>query len=449
MDTKSYMQLLQKKFGMALRIGAYAGKFTPIAHECRRCGTDFRASPERVLSGGLCLECTRASNKDMHPSVTAGHQFADKLLEKYEHIKCLEFNAVNREAKFTCWCGHEWMASPRQVLAAKGSPCSECSEKIQFNALGQASVLRRTGRLWEADNGRMSILRCWCGTRLEIASKFVGSLAVECPACLGIGSEEGTQVTYKFKGLEYVSYHVGGTILVPNAETGWAETRAKAKQVARLHKPVLKIHIDGKYVAMPDGSHVWNLSDVWAWRRQVGLERVTVLSLDPGVTNCAWAVLDSGRSGAVKLLATGMIQNTVREFTGDAVRESSARFTNEIQQLVEEYSVTHLIAERFMSRGMKGLTIELVNAMLGILINGWKGRRGTLKLVTAAQWKNEWNRNSDLTAFYAECDCEVHQVDAIGIGLYGIDHWFNRKPFEHIRRLEVSLIKQIRLRNFG
>jgi len=445
MNTKNYQLLLKKRFGKTLRTGEYLGKTVAILHECRGCGIDFRASPSRVMSGDLCLACTRAG--DHRVGITAGAQFLDKLASKYVHIKCLEFNAVNRESRFSCWCGHEWRATPRQVLAAVSNPCPACAEKVQFDPAGRSSVLRRTGRVWVAEHGKLSTLRCWCGTDLKALTRLVTSPATECPTCLGL-SADNTQIIYKFKGLEYVSYHERGTILVPPGEQGWAETKVKVRQVAKTATPVLKATINGRHVVMPDGAHLWNNTEVQAWQRQLGLTGVTVLSLDPGVTNCAWAVLESDRRGRVKLLGTGMIQNTVKEFTGDGVRESSRKFIGEIQQLIEEFSVTHLIAERFMSRGMKGLTIELVNAMLGILLNSWKGRRGTFKLVTAAQWKNEWNRNSDLTTFYGMCNCEVHQVDAIGIGLYGIDHWFNRKPFEHIRKIEKTLINQIRLRNF-
>lgn len=449
MDTNNYQQLLKKRFGKPLRTGEYLGKTVPIVHECRRCGIDFRASPARVITGGMCLPCTRAA--DTNVGVTAGIQFLAKLAAKYDHIKCLEFGAVNRAAKFSCWCGHQWQATPRQILGAKNNPCPACAsavEEVQFDAAGRIRVLHRTGRVWIDVCGKLSTVRCWCGTRLKILTRLVTSPATECPTCLGLPADS-PQIVYKFKGIEYISYHNDGTVLVPDVDYGWAEIKVKTRQIAKTVVPTLKVTFAGKYVTLPIGAHLWNVADVEAWQRQIDLTNVTVLSLDPGVTNCAWAALKSDRDGRVKLLGTGMIQNTVKEFTGDAVCESSSKFTREIQQLMEEFSVTHLIAERFMSRGMKGLTIELVNAMLGILINSWKGRLGTFKLITAAQWKNEWNRNSDLTAFYSMCACEVHQVDAIGIGLYGIDHWFNRKPFEHIRKLEKTLTKQIRLRNFG
>ena len=102
--------------------------------------------------------------------------------------------------------------------------------------------------------------------------------------------------------------------------------------------------------------------------------------------------------------------------------------------------------ERFMARGMKGTTIELVNIMIGYLSAMWKSRnKRSFKLLTAAQWKNEWNRRSDLKEFYKKASCEVHQVDAIGIGMYGGAFWFDAEPFKDIKLFEKELVKQIEI----
>ena len=439
-----YRELLVSRFGADTLIGAYLGS-RPTEHRCRACGYEFRASPKRILAGGLCLWCTRAADP-AGKAETAGTVFNSAVAAKWDHVSCTKFSAVSREAEFECWCGTTWTDKPRNILKRKDNPCPGCSVRPKFDAQGKLHVHSRTGRLWKSESGGKSSLRCWCGTNIQIPTKLISSPAIECPTCLGLCTEDAIQTAYKFRTLDHVSWHVNGEVNVPQDAYGWEEARVKAKQILKEgYAPV--ISLGSEY--MPQGAHTWKRTEVEAWRRQSLVKGVTVLSLDPGVTNCAWSVLEAGRTGMPKLLATGMIRNTIKEFTGDDLESRSKLFSNEIQQLVEEFSVTHLIAERFMSRGMKGLTIELVNAMLGILINLWAGAPGSMKFITAAQWKNEWNRNSDLTAYYSRCACEVHQVDSIGIGLYGIDHWFNRKPFENIRSLEKRLVKQINLRNFG
>lgn len=444
MNTDRYRKLLKAKFGKPIRCADYLGKSTPIVHECRMCGYDYRAAPERVISGALCLWCTREAGDKLAVKVTAGSKFAARLEAKYEHISCENFGAANRDAKFSCWCGATWQAKPRSVLGSKGNPCPTCSSVLRFGPAGKLAVAQQTGRNWLSEDKKTSKLKCWCGTILDVPSRLVGSPSVGCPTCLGL-TGNAKQIVYKFKALERVSYHVGGRLSLSNIGIEWPEIRAAAQSVARQDVP--RITLGG--MELPAGAHKWKSAEVQAWRQQVGLNRVVVLSLDPGVTNFAWSVLECTRKGRPELLATGMIQNTVKEFTGDDLRAEAALFESEIRQLVEEFSVTHLIAERFMSRGMKGLTIELVNSMLGILLNGWSGGPGSFKLITAAQWKNEWNRNSSLTDFYARCACEVHQVDSIGIGMYGIDHWFNRKHFEHLKLIEKTLVKQIKERNLG
>jgi hypothetical protein len=82
-----------------------------------------------------------------------------------------------------------------------------------------------------------------------------------------------------------------------------------------------------------------------------------------------------------------------------------------------------------MARGMKGSTIELVNCMLGALVARSGLKSQNVKLLPAAQWKNEFNRIYNLEEFYKSVNCVDHQADASLIGLYGAHVWYGVKPF--------------------
>lgn len=161
---------------------------------------------------------------------------------------------------------------------------------------------------------------------------------------------------------------------------------------------------------------------------------ITVLACDPGTANFAYAVtrIRIKQPFRFKIKESGMIQNPIRDLTGLLTQQTEA-FENEINALIEKYGVDVIIAERFMNRGRNGNTGELVSFMLGIMM---KIPDIHLTLITAAQWKNAFNKIQDLKELYkemkAECRLEPHPIDAVCMSIYSAGMYFDldHSPFK-------------------
>ena len=77
----------------------------------------------------------------------------------------------------------------------------------------------------------------------------------------------------------------------------------------------------------------------------------------------------------------------------------------------KKHGVDFILAERYMSRGRNGATIEYVNQMLGALEYASPYE---VTQISASTWKNRLKRIFDLKQFYKECyRVEPHEIDAI------------------------------------
>lgn len=163
---------------------------------------------------------------------------------------------------------------------------------------------------------------------------------------------------------------------------------------------------------------------------------ITVLACDPGTANFAYAVtrIRIQQPFRYKLLESGMIENPIRDLTG-LLSEQTKRFENEIQTLMDKFGVDIIIAERFMNRGRNGNTGELVSFMLGIMM---KMEDIHLTLITAAQWKNAFNKLQDLKEMYKEmkkrCKMEPHPIDAACMSIYAAGMYLDldHSPFQFL-----------------
>ena len=142
--------------------------------------------------------------------------------------------------------------------------------------------------------------------------------------------------------------------------------------------------------------------------------------MDPGTNNYAYSVIRVKLNPfRYEILEHGMIKHRVKEMNGLGVGLDMKRFAGEIRKLKRKYNIDFAIAERFMTRGHGGTTIEAISAMLGIvgLIFGTE-----CCFISAAVWKNAFNKLYDLKKVYTELlkyGIENHRVDAVSIGLYG------------------------------
>lgn len=177
---------------------------------------------------------------------------------------------------------------------------------------------------------------------------------------------------------------------------------------------------------------------------------VRILSMDPGTNNFAYAiircdgVLPNG-SLAGKIEQRGFIHSTVRDLRGGALREATTAFLSCVDRIVSDYHVDLWIGERYMlRRGSGGSAIESVNIMLGALVNHLKM---PCRIMPASEWKLSVQRVSDtedyLEGVYTQYNAAdhnmvtepdrvtVHEIDAIHIGIHGLNIAFEVEPRDY------------------
>jgi Holliday junction resolvasome RuvABC endonuclease subunit len=160
--------------------------------------------------------------------------------------------------------------------------------------------------------------------------------------------------------------------------------------------------------------------------------KVRVLALDPGIRNFGLSVVEycpvRQRS---RILGTNMIANTIEEPKAWFSLQSKL-YESEIRGLIKEFQPHLCIAERYQSRGQGGTTIECVGMMLNSLPHLM--RYSDVKLVTAATWKNAFNRVHDLEQTYTKVEKPktVHEFDATCMGLYRLSQVFDLLGFSFL-----------------
>lgn len=160
---------------------------------------------------------------------------------------------------------------------------------------------------------------------------------------------------------------------------------------------------------------------------------MTLLGLDPGKNWFGYSVVKVKFDPPFryKVVTTGLVENVVYDLT-KGIRFQSRSFKREISGLLRSHGADILIAERYQNRGrMMGATIELVNYMLGVMDSL---RVQDYVVITAAQWKNAFNKHYDLKEFYRELPLVPHRVDATLIALYGAHQYIDEasKQFDFL-----------------
>lgn len=171
---------------------------------------------------------------------------------------------------------------------------------------------------------------------------------------------------------------------------------------------------------------------------------LTVLGMDPGTNNFAVSAVSVGlRKGEFDILTHHMVGSAIKDLKEEDTGERIKRFTNEIKRLKRTHKATFSTAERFMTRGHGGTTIEAISVMLGVVATVF----GTeVRFITAANWKNAFNRWYNLDKMYGEMKpygIPTHQVDAVCIGLYGASLALEEAPFfmlTSVKQFKTKLI---------
>lgn len=399
-------------------------------HSCMtpKCSFTFHASPRQVLelrSSMLCIACG-AKSREKSNSERSKSKTEKKIAKKYPELVVLEFNGHHKIAKFQCVCTRSFKLKASALLKAEKSD-ARCLSCVKGKALEGSKV------------------------EANVCSDFFKGKVLE---------SHKKVIAVKVKGVSWkvlTNFRFGKVEIIVDTLNSFRQKLAIYKQLAKnLQKTKYKLELviedNSEYKLLPKEWKKWkSVDDVSSYLKANSSKVITILCMDPGVTNHAWSILRVEKPFKVTVEATGMVRSTINDLRGD-LRSRASAYKNELIEYVENYGVTHIIAERFQARGIKGATIEQVNQMLGIVateVSNWDNKNRPVMFITAATWKNEWNRYGNLEEFYTKVSCVNHQVDSIGIGLYGAALWFNLKPFENLKKLLPSIKKQIGSKNYG
>ena len=144
----------------------------------------------------------------------------------------------------------------------------------------------------------------------------------------------------------------------------------------------------------------------------------TILCIDPGKVNMGYGIIQYNNN-KYRIVKRGKIKNTIQDLKPYNLKEVVLRFHKEIEEMIDKFSITEITMERFVSRGIRGSLSEYICIMQGILAINPKIT--AFNLVTAATWKNTFNKVYDLNEFYKQAKklkLENHEIDAVMIGLY-------------------------------
>lgn len=445
---REYLDKVLARFGDTTKVNQAPENFayTEILKHVCRCKKIFNASPKQVLEVRTSLNCLKCTAQIDRQTEVDGKKtgLRRKIEKKFKHLSILVW-PKSGELKIRCACGRTFKEKPRALVKkkAKDALCGYCDNSLVLgteisknNWIKKLSASKKEGNL-EA----LSILE-----RLELGDRL------EFPK-----SQPKIKIAKRtVKTHTLVKGRKGKVLLLTEEEL--SKNWKQAVALSMSCKAGIGFNSDSGFLyASPKilKDNIKTFEELLSVLQKNKLKEIVILGMDPGVTNHAWTALKVDRENfRIEILGSGMIKATIKSLIGNAAMPSK-RYAAEIISLLEEFKITHIVAERYQTRGVKGSTIEFVNNMLGIVssVSSWGSLDREVKYITAAQWKNEWNKYSDLEKFYTKTSCVVHQADATGIALYGAYSWFGFKPFLNIKSIEAKLSKDLSnadvLRNKG
>lgn len=182
------------------------------------------------------------------------------------------------------------------------------------------------------------------------------------------------------------------------------------------------------------------------------MSALTILGIDPGSVNMGFTVSKVRIDGpfAYKLKEVGMFKNTMKEMKGD-VRKDLKKFRGELNGILRRHKPDVIIAERYMNRGIRGNTGELVGLMMGVIA---MANVQDVVFIPASQWKNAFSRHAwapkgvqnkqKLECLYKDSRLVPHVIDAACISMYGACTYLEQTPFDFLSaRKQLIKFRQI------
>ena len=148
------------------------------------------------------------------------------------------------------------------------------------------------------------------------------------------------------------------------------------------------------------------------------------MSADPGKENFSVAIQEL-EDNCPKVVYVELLSNPITELRENATPpflEQLKLFSEYFEYLLEEFKPESVTMERFQMRfRTMGATSEVVNIMIGICSQICLERKIPVKLVIAGEWKNHFNRVSNISlndTYKLVKRLPPHVIDSALIGLY-------------------------------
>lgn len=492
-DIKIVKELLFNKYAKSLKMkdSSYISMNREADFKCV-CGNTWKASPTKMLHGDY--KCGKCHIKPQHlpTDIKIVKKKILEKYNGTIRMKSSSYISMNKKAKFKCDCGNIWETPPYDLLRRKYG-CGICDVSKKKSLLWTHELfldkfkklntnLEVIGK-YKGSNVKIK-MKC---IKCELIWNTIPSDLLRgtgCPSCAKIhfsnfgnplkeievhnkvfrvqgyegdalywmahfkgidinkihGSDSGKvpRISYIFENLVrnyYPDFLIGQKTLVEVKSyytlfSHWDKTVAKAKACVKEGYNIKLIVVNG-HISYP-------LPKLWYKQTKEEIEgflirkkynTYRILAFDPGVVNMAWAIIEIKHVYDISIVSCGMIKNTIKSIKNDIKAQANA-FIAEIYEHIGDKEIHAICIERFMSRGNKGLTMELVGTMIGVILGQFTPYE--FRLVTAAQWKNDLNRKINLKKLYKKFNCPDHIIDAIFIGIYNSYKFLGRIPFNSI-----------------
>ena len=133
-----------------------------------------------------------------------------------------------------------------------------------------------------------------------------------------------------------------------------------------------------------------------------------ILCLDPGSVNFGYSILSMDG----KIVDFGMLPPVTNLKDEQVFNLELRRFIKNLP----DYNPEYIVYERFIPRFVtKGNTSEIINVLLGIIIQHYYRKNTKFISVTAATWKGFFKKNE---LMLENSSLPIHILDGIAIGLY-------------------------------
>lgn len=166
-----------------------------------------------------------------------------------------------------------------------------------------------------------------------------------------------------------------------------------------------------------------------------------ILSIDPGVQNYAFSLI----TNEPNIIFSGHLQSPIKSITQENFKSNICLYKKDIRILLKKANLNKddiVVIERYQSRGHRTLQIELINIMLGIIIDKLiveSYKKQQVYLITPATWKlfikNKYGTNN-MAKIINKKELSIHIKDTIGLATYIFEKKYN---IEILNKLKENL----------